>query len=178
MAQLLILYLYNKFTKMKLVKHILCLVILTFIMGSFSQCSSAQKLQKEAPTTFGEVYFQKWVSGMAQGPSGINIFIEIKYANVQLDSVYFRGKGTKLDMVNSNKFLYVGKFVSKSTEIRDVIMHGDATQEFGNKAPEIPAKLPFELAPDECVISYSVNNKTKYFKLTDIKEKESKDHPM
>ena len=34
---------------------------------------------------------------MAQGPSGINIFIEIKNANVQLDSVYFRGKGTKLD---------------------------------------------------------------------------------
>lgn len=163
---------------MKLVKQILGLVILTFIMASFSQCSSAQKLQKEAPTAFGEVYFQKWVSGMAQGPSGTNIFIEVKNDNVQLDSVYFRGKATKLDVVNSNKFLYVGRFVSKSIEIGDVIMHKDTAQEYGNKAPEIPAKIPFELAPDQCVVSYKVNGKTNYFKLTDIVEKESKDHPM
>ena len=163
---------------MKLVKQILGLVILTFIMASFSQCSSAQKLQKEAPTTFGEVYFQKWVSGMAQGPSGINIFIEVKNDNMQLDSVYFRGKVAKLDIDKSNKLLYVGRFISKSTEKRDIIMHKDATEEYGNKAPEISAKIPFELAPFECVISYKVNGKTKYFKLTDLEEKESKDHPM
>ena len=88
---------------MRIVKQILGLVMLTCIMASFSQCSSTKKLQKEAPTTFGEVYFEQWVSGMAQGPSGTNIFIEIKQDNVQLDSVYFRGKVTKLDIDKSNK---------------------------------------------------------------------------
>lgn len=152
--------------------------MLTCIMASFSQCSSTQKLQREAPTTFGEVYFEQWVSGMAQGPSGTNIFIEVKHDNVQLDSVYFRGKVTKLNLDKSNKLLYIGRFISNSTEIKDVIMHKDALKEYGNKAPVIPAKIPFELTPFECVISYKVNDKIKYFKLSDIKEKESKDLPM
>ena len=152
--------------------------MLTCIMASFSQCSSTQKLQKEAPTTFGEVYFEQWVSGMAQGPSGTNIFIEVKHDNVELDSVYFRGEATKLDIDKSNNLLYIGRFISNSTEIKDVIMHKDASKEYGNTAPVIPAKIPFELTPFECVISYKVNDKTKYFKLSDIKEKETKDLPM
>ena len=163
---------------MRIVKQILGLVMLTCIMASFSQCSSTKKLQKEAPTTFGEVYFEQWVSGMAQGPSGTNIFIEIKQDNVQLDSVYFRGKVTKLDIDKSNKLLYVGQFISKSTEIKDVIIHKDVSKEYGNQAPEIPSKIPFELSPFECVITYKIKGKTKYFKLSDIKEKESKDIPM
>ncbi|MEZ4796924.1 MAG: hypothetical protein R2785_07120 [Flavobacteriaceae bacterium] len=163
---------------MRIVKQILGLVMLTCIMASFSQCSSTQKLQKEAPTTFGEVYYEQWVSGIAQGPSGTNIFIEVKHDNVQLDSVYFRGKATKLDIDKSNKLLYIGRFISNSTEIKDVIMHKDANEEYDNKAPELPAKIPFELTPFECVVSYKVKGKTKYFKFTDIVKKESLDVPM
>lgn len=164
--------------KMKTIKQILGLLILTLIMASFSQCSSAQKLQKKAPTTFAKVYFDQWVSGMAQGPSGTNIFIEVRNNEVELDSVYFRGKVAKLDKDNTNNLLYIGRFMSKSTEKMDVIMHKDASEEYGNKAPELPVKIPFELSPFECVVSYKVKGKTKYFKLTDIVKKESLDVPM
>jgi hypothetical protein len=163
---------------MRIIKHILGFVFLTIIMASFSKCSSAHNLQKEAPTVFNEVYFEQWVSGMAQGPSGINIFIEVKNDNVHLDSVYFRSKGAKLEVVNSNNHQYIGRFISKATEKRDIIMHKDASQEYGNQAPEIPVNVPFKLEPNECVVSYKINGKTKYYKITNIIEKESNDHPM
>ena len=152
--------------------------MLTLIMTSFSQCSSAQKLQKDAPMTFGEVYCQKWVSGMAEGPSGINIFIEVKDDAVQLDSVYFRGKATKLELDNSDELKYVGRFVSKSKEKTDMVLSSDPKQEYGNKAPEIPVKIPFELGLNECVVSYKLNGETAYYKLSNVVEKPTKDVPM
>jgi hypothetical protein len=38
--------------------------------------------------------------------------------------------------------------------------------------------IPFELAQDECVVSYKSNGKTKYYKLTNLVKKESRDIPM
>jgi hypothetical protein len=163
---------------MRIIKRLIGLVFLTIVMASFSKCSSAPKLQKEAPTTFGKVYFERWVSGMAQGPSGTTLFIEVKDDNVKLDSVYFRGQGTKLEVDKSSNLRYIGKFTSKSTEKIDRIMSSDPKQEYGNKPPKMPVKIPFDLAASECVVSYKINGKTKYFKLIDIAEKESNDHPM
>jgi len=163
---------------MKTLKPLLGLILLTLIMTSFSQCSSAQKLQKEAPTTFGDVYCKKWVSGVAQGSSGLDIYIQLKKDAVQLDSVYFRGKGTKLELSESNKLLYIGKFISKPKGKTDVVMSSDSKQEYGNKPPELPIKIPFELAPNECVVSYKINGKTKYYKLQNVIEKRSMDVPM
>jgi len=163
---------------MKRLKQIFGLLILMVIMASFSQCASTYKLQKKAPTSLGEAYFEQWVSGMAQGPSGINIFINVNDDKIQLDSVYFRGKAAKLDADKSNKQLYIGRFVSKSTEIRDNIMHNEGKEEYGNQAPEIPKKIPFELKANECIVSYRLNGKTLYYKIPDLKQKESKDHPM
>ncbi|MCK0108323.1 hypothetical protein MWU58_03390 [Flavobacteriaceae bacterium S0825] len=163
---------------MKTLKQIFKLLILTVIMSSFSQCSSAQKLQKESPTTFGNIYCKQWVSGMVDGPSGMDIFIEIKDLEFQPDSVYFREKVTKLNKHSQEEGVYVGRFTSLSTQKQDIVISSDSKAEYGNKMPEKPIKTPFELAHNECVISYNVNGKTKYYKLTNVAEIQMVEVPM
>lgn len=159
-------------------KRALGLLSLTLILVSFSQCASTQKLQKKSPTKFGETYFQKWVSGVAQGPSGLNIFIEVLDDNIKLDSVYFREKAAKFEVKPANTTLFIGRFISEFNKNKDMIISSDSNQEYGNKVPEIPKTIPFELNYDECVISYIVGNKTKYFKLENIEERQSDKIPM
>lgn len=163
---------------MKTLKQIFKLLTLTFIMSSFSQCSSAQKLQKEAPTTFGDIYCKKWVSGIPEGPSGLNIFIEVKDPKFQLDSVYFRDNVTQLIKNPQDTKQYIGSFMTLPEQKKDIIMSSDPKAEYGNKIPEKPIKIPFELAYNECVVSYKVNGKTKYYKLTNVAEIHSMDVPM
>lgn len=159
-------------------KRALGLLSLTLILVSFSQCASTQKLQKKSPTIFGETYFQKWVAGVEGGGSGLNIFIEVKDDAIQLDSVYFRGKGVDLKTHPKNESLYVGSFVSQSQNIQDLTMSSDSKTEYGNKMPEKPVKIPFELAFNECVVSYKAKGETKYYKLINVAEIHSIDVPM
>lgn len=159
-------------------KRIFKLLIVTVIMSSFSQCSTAQKLQKAAPTEFGNIYCKQWVSGMVDGPSGMDIFIEIKDSEFQPDSVYFREKVTKLIKDSQKEGIYVGHFVSKSKQPQDIVMSSDSKQEYGNKMPKKPIKIPFDLAHNECIISYKVNGRTKYYKLTNVAEIQMVEAPM
>jgi len=164
--------------QMKTLKQIFKLLILTVIMSSFSQCSSAQKLQKEAPTTFGNIYCKQWVSGMADGPSGMDIFIEVKDSEFQPDSVYFREKVAKLNKHSQKEGVFVGRFTSPSTQKKDIVMNSDSKAEYGNKMPEKPIKISFDLAHNECVISYEANGKTKYYKITNVAEIQMVEVPM
>jgi hypothetical protein len=152
--------------------------MLTIIMSSFSQCSSAQKLQAEAPTTFGDIYCKKQVSGIAEGPASLNIYIEIKDSEFIPDSVYFRERVVKLERHSQKAELFIGQFMLQSGQKQDIIMSGNSKAEYGNKMPKKPVKIPFELAYDECVVSYKINGKTKYYKLTNVEEIHSIDVPM
>lgn len=163
---------------MKTLKQIFKLLTLTLVMSSFSQCSTAQKLQKEAPTEFGNIYCKQWVSGIAEGPSGLDIFIEVKDPKFQLDSVYFRGKETKLIKDSQKEGVYVGRFTSPSAQKQDIVMSSDPKAEYGNKMPEKPKKTPPDLAHNECIISYVENGKTKYYKLTNVVEIQMVEAPM
>ena len=107
-------------------------------MTSFSQCSSAQKLQKETPIKFGTSYYQHWVAGIQGGGSGINLFIEtegILKENIQLDSVYFRGMVAKFEVKPNYPTLYIGRFSLKANQKRDIIMSNKPKAEYGNKLP-------------------------------------------
>jgi len=163
---------------MKIAKKIFGFLMLTVIMVSFSQCSSAQKLQKKPPTVFGEIYFQNWVAGVEGGGSGINLFIETLNDDIVLDSVYFRGQSAKFEVKPANKLLYIGRFVSEFNKKEDMVVSSDLNQEYVNKAPEISNKNPFKLKEDECVVSYFEEGTVKYFKLENIKERQSLDIPM
>ena len=162
---------------MRTINKLAGLLILCIIMTSFSQCSSAQKIQENAPIAHNQVYFQKWIAGVQGGGSGINIFIPTKDTSVQLDSVYFRGKSTKLELTTQGESMYVGRFFTDFNKRKDMIMSSDSKEEMVNELPEIPQKIPFELNDNECIISYLDGDKTKYFKIDNVVEKETIPYP-
>lgn len=165
---------------MKVVKQVLGLIVMMLFMVSFSQCSSTKKLQDKAPMKIGDVYCQKWVAGIQGGGSGLYIFIPVSDTSIILDSVYFRGRVTKLSPKYEDKNIYVGNFIDQKKLKQDIIMSGDPKAEFGNKLPitqEEIKDIPFDLKEDECVISYIDGKKTKYFKVDNIAEKQLIPYP-
>ncbi|MDU8884617.1 hypothetical protein RXV94_00495 [Yeosuana sp. MJ-SS3] len=159
-------------------KQIVNIFFGSFILLSFSHCSSAQNLQDNAPVELGEVYYQKWVAGIQGGGSGINLFVNLveNNQNVIFDSVYFRGKSVKLG-TNSSNNSFVGRFSTVLNRKPDVILSDKPQGEFGNQVPIIPKSIPFNLKDNECVISYKENNRIKYFKIKKIKEKPTLSYP-
>ncbi|MEZ4856918.1 MAG: hypothetical protein R2812_10640 [Gelidibacter sp.] len=155
------------------------LVMLT-ILASFSQCTSTQKLQKSVPIAFSEVYFQRWTAGVEGGGSGINLYIELASElpkNIQLDSVYFRGKAAKFETKPQNKLLYIGRFKTEFNPSKDLIMSNDSLNEYGNEMSVNIKKLPFNLKENEGIISYKEGKNTKYYKVENIVEKRVLNYP-
>lgn len=163
---------------MKAFKKIISVILLSFAMLGFSQCSSTKKLQVEAPITVGKVYYQKWVAGVQGGGSGLNIFIPVNDTSIILDSVYFRGRAAKLETKPQDQSLYIGRFISQFNQRQDIVMSSDSIAEYRNKLPIVAEHIPFELNPNECVVSYIDSKKTKYFKIDKIVEKASIHYPM
>lgn len=161
---------------MKLHKKITLICLITHVMMSFSQCTSTQKLEKSVPITFGDVYYQNRVSDVQESGKSFNIFIPIvsNPNKMILDSVFFKGKQAKLEFKNDNVF--IGCFKSKINQKQDLIMSNEPYAEYENKVPNLPQKTPFKLNEDECVVSYTVGNKLKYFKIENIARRESKKH--
>jgi len=166
-----------KTVKMKTIKTISFLMIMLLVMASFSQCSSAKKIQQTAPLDLGQVYCQKWIAGIVGGGAGLNIFIPTEDTSIELDSVYFRGKAVKLELKNQNEIIYIGRFISDFNTKKDLIMSNEPNAEFGNEMPKMAQKIPFELKDNECVISYKDGITTKYFKVDNVVEKDLIPYP-
>lgn len=150
-------------------------------MTSFSQCSSAQKLEQKSPLDFSDVYFQKKAQAVRDLESSYTLFIPIKgenNKNIQLDSVYFKEKSAKIMLSSQNQNLYYARFITKPAYTEDVILSSDMKEEYKNKLTLQKTKIPFELLPNQCVVSYLQNGEVKYYKISNIKEKRLKDVPM
>lgn len=158
---------------MKLFRNLLFLVFMFSIMAIFSQCATGKQLETNLPFKIGDVYYQEKVAGVKGGDSGATIFITLQENpnNIILDSVYFQGKEAKLELRNNTD--YIGRFESKTVLKNDIIMSIEPYAEYGNKAPKIPKKPRFQLEEDECIVSYKVSNKVKYFKIGKINKKEA-----
>ncbi|WP_299272313.1 hypothetical protein [uncultured Psychroserpens sp.] len=156
---------------MKVIKQASFLLVMFILMASFSQCSSSQKLQNKPPTEFGQVYYQYWAAGIKDGGSGVNIYIPVTDTSIALDSVYFKGKMTKLELSSGNKQLYIGLFRTHANQVEDVILSSDSKEEYANKMPMNKTSISFDLNDDECVVSYQKRNKTQYYKISNIKQK-------
>ena len=151
-------------------KKILSISILALISMSFSQCSSAQ-FDKNAPTTITKSFYQDWVGGRP-GSKGTLVTIKMKTPETDIifDSIYFNGKTVKLkSSYKENELTLTGNFIV-STKPNNLIMHADPKEEFGNMPPQQVKKIPFELQKGEAVISYVINNKKRYYKLSGIKK--------
>jgi len=158
-------------------------LLLNFFLGSLIllslfQCASAPRLENgEQVFGIGEIYYQKWVAGIPNGGSGINLYFTTAYEKYGLviDSIYFRGKIAK-PKFNPESQMFIASFQSINNK-KDIILSDKPNAEFGNEAPIIPKKFPFDLKEDECVISYIDGNNTRYFKIENIKEKQMLSYP-
>jgi hypothetical protein len=153
------------------------LVYLVFLSLAFLNCSSAQKIQSSIPIEFGDVYYQHWIAGVKGGGSGINVFINVvsNKKNIELDSVYFQGKVSKLEEVNNS--LFIGRFKTTANQREDLIMSSNPKEEYGNQIHKPKEDIPFELKNNQCIISYNEGSKIKYFMIEDIKKKKLLAYP-
>lgn len=128
----------------------------------FLQCSSTQKLQENVSFKVEQPYFQKWVAGVKNGGSGINIFIPVTNlkTNITLDSLYFRGHKVLLETKPNNPNLFIGRILTEANQNEDF-------------SPKAEAEIPFDLKENEAVIIYTENDKKKYYKIENIKEKQA-----
>jgi hypothetical protein len=147
-----------------------------FLCVFFVQCSTTQNIDLNPPVDIVEVYAQSWVAGVRGGGSGTNVFLTVS-EEMALDSIYFLGKRAKLSLIDSQSNRYVARFSSNENSSKDLIMHSDPKKEYGNTLDNLPRQFPFQLAPNEAVVSYQKRNKTRYFTIKEIAFRKEKLYP-
>lgn len=157
-----------------------CLQLLSagLILFGLTSCANGKKLQEESPVPLKQAYYTSWTGGVKGADSGYTLFIPAEAdTEVQLDSVYFRGRKAVLEKSGAEPNLYVAYFKIPSEEGKptDVVMHIDPKKEYGNKPPQLPEKIPFELEEGEAVVKYTRSGKEKYFRITGIQKRDSAD---
>ncbi|HIP49748.1 MAG TPA: hypothetical protein EYG92_12395 [Lutibacter sp.] len=159
------------------------LLILPIILISFVQCCPTKDgFQKKIPFTLTESFYQDWMGGQA-GVSGSTVQLIVKdiKSDVQPNYIYFKNRKEKIDIktTEKNAVLWIANFSDniKKPVKKDIIMHADSKEEFGNTPPQITTTHSFDLKANEAVISYSVNGVEKYHKLTNLMKKESLFYP-
>lgn len=160
-------------------KTLIMITTSILVLTLFTQCSSTQ-FEKDAPFTISKAYYQDWVGGR-QGASGTLITFEITSAipkEITLDSLFFNHKISKLEATSfNNKHTITSNFYKNRYVDRDIIMHADPRKEMGNKVPDIILNFPFELADNECVISYNIKGKRHYYKIINLKKEKTIFYP-
>ncbi|MFV8341606.1 hypothetical protein [Flavobacterium sp. XS2P39] len=129
-----------------------------------------QEFQTEFPQEITSVYFYKWSDRQEETVSGIDFFIEFKKVlpkNIKLVKIHFRNQVSSIEEVSKNRFL--AHFYQKNKQ-QDLILDSDSLKEYGNKAPII-VKPEFDLKPNEALLEYMENDKTKFFKIINPEEK-------
>ena len=136
----------------------------------FIQCATL-KLEENPPFTIKDASYANWVGGMP-GSGGINItFYYEANSTVVFDSIYFKGRKTKVQLRKDRKGTNLfGKFYRKTKNNNDLELNKDATKEYGNKPPKNEDEFPFQLKENEAIITYKEEGKTKYYKVENIKK--------
>lgn len=154
---------------MNLLKKATNAIFLTaFVFTAFNCSSSKQMISQDKPTEkislqtqpgfqLDQVQFQEWYAGINVGGTGFNIFLPniMNDENIVFEKVYFR---------NLTGNLVKGKGMYSATL-------KNSTADYTWEYPEKPADYPFDLAPNECIISYKENGLIKYTKIASLDER-------
>ena len=147
---------------------ILALVFLTLVNCKTPQ-ESVLQFQSTAPLEIEAPYYNSWVAGIEGGGSGINVFLPLKdNGGLVIDSLHFRGQRSA---VETRDKLIIGRFNSSVNQPKDIIMSSNPQDEYKNKSVLLRDTSPFKLAQNECIISYEVNGKRLYYKISNLKKR-------
>lgn len=151
---------------MKIFKLTLTLLLVVTLNFSCSSTKRAHKLPVEKETTlaFTKPYFQVWNAAIKYGSRGAKLYLPNLQSrtNAKIDKVYFRGMyGT----------LKKGRSLFTAIVTKPVLNDGSPN-------PNVEQiEFPFDLRPDECVVSYIEEGKTKYFLISGLAEREGIYYP-
>lgn len=150
-------------------KILLKIVVVTLL---FWQCNTSKiSFQKNPEFTVIEVYSQDWFGGQP-GNSGTNLVIEVLNSeNITPDSLYFQNRVSSVDIKPAEKgTLWVGRF--QKVGRKEVILNESDNTDVSVTIPEME-NFPFKLENNEAVLLYHQNNTAYYYKISEIKTKES-----
>ena len=161
------------------------IILISFLTMSVSNCKTTKTMNdskvSEMTQEITGAYFQKWVAGVKGGGSGINLYIPAFSQDLMFEKVFFRGMETSITKANhEGKEYYIGYFKTPLNSKAEMNLDEDAKNEYGNKSPlqTEKVKMPFEIADNEAIITYTENDETKYVKVTGITEKPMLALPM
>lgn len=151
-------------------------ILIITIFFSFTQCASS-KFEEKPPFKIEKTSYNTWVGGQP-GVSGTRVEIVLKEkSNINFDSLFFQKKATKVDLnLTSDKTLLIGHFNTSNRQNRDLILDDNSTKEIKNSLPKVKT-FPFNLKENEAILSYKIGDKTKYFKIKNIKLSKDKFSP-
>ena len=140
------------------------------IITSCATCKTEKEsfvLTQNTPFTVKNIYYQKWMAGIKEGGSGLNIyaFIDDISEGVIVKEFYFRGNS--FEVKPSKDSIFIG--YCKNEANMDMIMDNNSTKETANIPPK---KNSFKLENNEAVLSYKHHNKMYYHKISNIEEKQ------
>ena len=142
--------------------------VLFFTAISLTFCAMKQELQTEFPQEIQSAFYQKMKNGNES--SGTHFYIEFKKpleTNIKLEKIYFHNKESLVSEITKNTF--VSHFYQRNKK-EDLILDSNPAKEYGNKAPVIQ-KSKFDLKPNEAILEYKKDDKTQFFKITNLIEK-------
>ena len=152
--------------------------VILVIMFGMTGCSSQKKLQADAPFNIEQPSCTPFSGGREASGSGFVLRLPISGisdSGISFEKVYFRGHILTPELLSQEDrdFLYC-RYEHIRREKPDIIMHADPVEEVGNQPPALKVgkeEFPFELEPQEAVIAYRQKGKTRYAKISGIKDK-------
>ena len=150
-------------------------LLFLFVVCSFAKCTTL-KLTEKAPFTITEATYQNWVGGQP-GVRGTNLSIGIEALNgVFIQHVYYKNaKHTpSIETRKGNTYVIVNSTESRSNHIEELTL---APKKQQDKSQGVKEEFPFALKINEAVIAYVVGQKTRYYKVTQIKKSETIFYP-
>lgn len=138
-------------------------ILLTLITFTIVSCSSSKEVIKNFSENIESVYFQKWVSGIEEGGSGIKFYLNFKEPlskEFKLRKVSFQSHPSIFEKISETD--YIAKIdISK----RDYILGLNPVDEYGNQEPDRKDNY------NDAFIFYEVNNKKYMIRILNVKEK-------
>ncbi len=157
-------------------------IILVLISTIILSCKCKTKtidysLENTLPFEIVETTYNSWVGGQP-GVRGFHVHLVVDNPNnIKMDSVYFKNMKSILEPIkNTSKEKYIGYFTLPNNK-NEITIDIDPKKEYGNKAPNISQKIPFKLEKDEVVISYYLNEKIHFYKISNIRETKDSNSP-
>ena len=138
-------------------KRLIKRLLLSLLLISLTVCATKENLKANFPQEITSISFEKWTGGRSEAGSGTTITIEFKKQlskNIHLEKIYFQNQETEIIQENETK--YRASF------------HSNAL--YREHHSSVAASKIFNLKDNEAVIEYQNNNKTYFYKCSNIKE--------